>query len=103
MVHPGEAAPLDSNSAITQTAVGMQNSRGLVIGLGDDSWQTGGGGSVLELLSSEGCEVDVDEWDCFFHNIQTVMWLLLEEGRQHGPAVPVGFGTPACICRASCL
>ena len=80
---PGEATHMDNRLSIIPATAGMQNClQDVVAGLGVDSWWTGGGASELLLLSSEGCEGDINEWGCFSHNIQVVMWFQLKEAWQ---------------------
>ena len=77
---PGEATHMDSGLSITPATAGMQNClQDIVAGLGIDSWWTEGGASELLFLSSEGCEVDLNECGCFSHNIQAVMWFQVKE------------------------
>ena len=43
--------------------------------------------------------MDINEWGCFSHNIQVVMWFQLKEARQQDPTMPTGGGSSSCICR----
>ena len=42
--------------------------------------------------------MDINEWGCFSHNIQVVMWFQLKEAWQQSPAMPTEGGS-SCICR----